>query len=70
MLFSWWAATQGAALQIHFVQKPEPKPHPPHTHIQRHTLYTQTPYTINTDLPQRELTELNHLNEMLSVLIG
>lgn len=37
MLFSWWAATQGVALQIHFVQEPDPQPPTPHTHIQRHT---------------------------------
>lgn len=30
MLFSWWAATQGAALQIHFVQGPGSFRPPPH----------------------------------------
>lgn len=35
MLFSWWAATQGAALQIHFVKGPGsflPNPPLPATH--------------------------------------
>lgn len=47
MLFSWWAATQGAALQIHFVQGPGsflPTPHyqPP----------TQPPFFFPFSLPE------------------